>query len=225
MNNNLLNKIIKKSKIKSKCSKTIITAGESLYLNSDKKIKIEEITSEIKELFKKSFTSPEDIYKFIESKGSKVIRAKHLDKMLTLIGEKEGFLSPLKGKKALFLSLMINILSPVKIPVRFQTKEMFVFQDKPYSSYLIIHQIYHWISFLKGLPGYEDSSLDNFKSIFNNNLKISDISKMTTDEIIALKETISRDLEAINLVKEISRETVGSKNCFEKMKNGENFSV
>lgn len=206
----------------SKYSKTVITAGESLYLNTGKKNKIDKITDELKELFKDSFNSPEKVFKFIESKGTKVIKTKYIDKVLSFIGEEEGFMLPIKGIKAFILTLMINLLSDTKVPVSLHSKEMFIFQDKPYSTYLLIHQVYHWISYLKGMPGYEDSSIHQFKEVLNNDVAIEN---MSVNQIIELKETIDRDIEAIKLVKDIVKDAVSAKNCFAKIKNGESLSL
>ena len=45
------------------------------------------------------------------------------------------------------------------------------------------------------------------------------------NEILALKEAVARDIEAINFVKELSLEYVGSKKTLNKLKNGENINL
>lgn len=215
----------KRSRLKNKLVKTFFSNNATLNLTKGKDIKVKELEKEIKDLFKKSFKSSDEIINSLESKGAIVIRAPKLDKLLQYIGEKEGFLFPLFGTKAFILSMGINILSEKKINIGFETPAMFVFQDKPYSVYLLIHQVYHWLAYLKDLPGYDDETIEMFKGVFADDYNMENIDNMTIDDVLALKEVIARDLEAINMAKEISRETTGSKNCLNRIKSGENLNL
>ena len=206
-------------------SKTYLTATETLIINGKQKQSVKSISSKAKDTIKKFIDNPEAILQFIESEGTAVIRAKYIEKVLKLIGEKEGFITPIKGFKALFLSLMISILSPLKIKIGFYTPAMFIVQDRPLNIYILAHQFHHWLAYCKNMPGYEENTLNNFKNIWSSNCGEANINGLSINEILSLKEAVARDMEAINFVKEISLELVGSKKSVNKLKNGENINL
>ena len=206
-------------------SKTYLTATETLEISGNKKLSVKNITQNAKETIKKFIYDPDALLKFIESQGTTIIRANHIEKVLILIGEGEGFITPFKGFKALFLSLMINILSPLKIKIGFSTPAMFVMKNMPVNIYILAHQFHHWLAYSKNLPGYEEDTLNNFKNIWSPDFGANEINSMSINEILSLKEAVARDIEAINFVKEISLEFVGSKKSVNKLKNGENINL
>ena len=81
------------------------------------------------------------------------------------------------------------------------------------------------MAYRKKFPGYEENTMNNFKSIWNHDFGINNVNTLTIDEILSLKEAIARDIEAINFVKEISRDFIGSKNSLKKLINGESISL
>ena len=154
-----------------------------------------------------------------------VIKARHIDLILLAVGETEGFIAPIRGFKALYLIFMINLLSKTKLKYSFETKPMFVMDSLPKHFYLLAHQVHHWMAYSKGLPGYEETTTDNFKNIWSPNFGEKDIEKMSVDEILALKDAITRDIEAINFVKEISQELICSKRSLNKLKAGKSINI
>jgi len=206
-------------------SRTYLTSNVTLQINSKTKSEVENINKEAKALLKQFINDPEGLIKFIESKGTKVVRAPYIEKILALIGENEGFIYPLKGINALFLSIMVNILLPTKIGIGFKTPPLFVTKDVPLNVYLFCHQFHHWFGYIKGLSGYEERTLSNFKNIWNSDSTGNDISRLSINEVMSLKEAIARDIEAIKFVKEISRELIGSKNCSNRLKSGESLHL
>lgn len=206
-------------------SKTFITANDTLQLNSNVKLSAAQVDKTAKSIIKQYINNPDDLLKFIESKNTKVIRAKHIEKLLILIGEYESFILPLKGAKALFLIIGINLLSKTKMKLAFSTPAMFVLNDKPVNIYLMAHQFHHWLSYIKKMPGYEEETVNNYKNIWNNDFGSQDIDKMSVNEILALKDAIARDLEAINFVKELTHEYISSKASSDKLKNGQSQNI
>lgn len=215
-----------KSRIRThKKSGTYFTTNETLSIRSLDKQKAENVSITAKKVLKNFINNPEGILKFIESKGTKVIRAKHIEKVLILLGDEEGFICPKKGGRALFFSIMINILSSSKIGIGFKTPAMFVMSTGEINIYYLAHQFHHWVAYAKGLPGYEEETIDNFKNLWNPEFGSNDVSKMSIDEILSLKDAIARDVEAIKFVKEISRELIGTRNSIKRLKNGESLNL
>jgi len=206
-------------------SKTFLTANDTLQLNSGVKSSVENIGKIAKTIIKQCINNPEDLLKFIESRNTKVIRAKHIEKVLRLIGEHDSFILPLNGLKALVLIIGINLLSKTKMKLAMNTPAMFVLEDTPVNIYLIAHQFHHWMAYTEKMPGYEENTVNNFKNIWNHNYSNEDVNKMSVQEILAVKDAIARDLEAINFVKEITNEYIASKASSDKLKNGQSQSI
>ncbi|MEI7473783.1 MAG: hypothetical protein WCK67_03300 [bacterium] len=218
-------KKLKANKPLSKKAVSFLQSNENLQLNSKEKLKIDKVSFDAKKILKNFIKKPNELLKFIESKGTIVIQAKGIEKMFRLIGHEEGFIYPLTGSKALTLSIAINILAPGKIKISNKTPLMFVARKGPLSVYSLAHQFYHWVSYVKGLPGYEEETISNFKNIWSTEFNAQTAPLMNVDEILALKEAISRDMEAIQFVKEISREFIGSKKSLDKLKQGETLNI
>jgi len=206
-------------------SRTYLTRNETLQLDCKTKLKIVEINKEAKDIFKKLFKNPDDLLSFIESQGTLVIKAPHMEKVLLLLGESEGFILPMTGLRAFFLTTMINILSRKKVTAGFESPAMFAMRDLPVNVYYMAHQFHHWLSYNNGLPGYDESTSINFKTILSSDFGSDNIRSMSIDEILSLKEAISRDVEAIKFVKEISRELIGARNSATRLKNGESLNL
>ncbi len=208
-----------------KRSKTYLTANDTLKIEGIVKTKVEEINCNAKEIFAKYIDNPEEMFKFIESKGTKVIRAAHIQNALILLGENEGFLMPFSGLKALLVCILINMFSENKIKVALKTPELFVIQDGQPNVYFLAHQFHHWLAYINGLPGYEEKTVASFKNIWEPDFCSSEINKMSVSDILCLKEAIARDLEAIKFVKEVSREIIGSKESARRLKQGESLNL
>lgn len=218
-------KKIKAQKPLSKKTIAFLQSNENLQLNVREKIKIEKTTADAKKVFKHFIKKPEDLLKFIENKGTKVIRADKIEKILRLIGEEEGFIYPLTGIKALTLSIALNIVAPGKIKIGTQTPLLFAVRKGSLNVYSLAHQFYHWVSYVKGLAGYEEDTLNNFKNIWSPEFNATTAPLMGIEEIMSLKEAISRDMEAIQFVKDIAREYIGSQNSVNKLKQGQSLNL
>lgn len=207
-----------------KSNKTFFTRNETLVLSATNKQKSKETTILAKDILKKYIKEPEKLFQFIESKGTKVVILKNVDKILTFINEEEGFITPLKGWKALFLSIMINIFSSAKIPISFKTPEMFVMRNMDVNIYSLAHQFHHWLAFKKKLPGYEHETMSVFKNIWQLDNQ-NEIKRLSINSILSLKDAIERDREAIDFVKSFAREQEGSLNSLNLIKEGKKVSL
>ncbi|OGI30173.1 MAG: hypothetical protein A2287_07565 [Candidatus Melainabacteria bacterium RIFOXYA12_FULL_32_12] len=212
-------------KFSKKKSRTFLTANETLQLNTQSKSTAKEINIEAKSLFKELINKPEELFKYIESHKTLVIRAPHVEKILILIGESEGFILPLSGFRAFFLTIILSLLAPNKLKVGFNTPAMFVMRNKPANVYYLAHQFHHWLSYINELPGYDEETSINFKYILSSDYNSNNIDMMSIDDILSLKDAIARDLEAIQFVKDISRELIGQKISSNRLKNGESLNI
>ena len=161
---------------------------------------------------------------YIQKNGTKVYKINNADVILNVIKEEEGFVTELKGIKALYLNFMLQLLCNNKISIKFTTPAMFVLRDLPVDAYYMSHQFYKWFGYKMKLPGYDYQTQKNFKTTFKT-LANSDISKLSLDEIIAVKEAINRDNEAIDFVLNLCKETSASKKVLKMILKGDGARI
>ncbi len=179
----------------------------------------DEIKSEAKEIVKKYFKTPEKLIQHIRTKGVNVYRIKNAEKMLRVIGEEEGFITPKKGINALFLNIILG-----KKPF-FNTSELFVFDEKNTEIYTIARAYYKYCGYINNLPGYDYQSQAIFKKMYAKRYHSSPFSNNTIDDLYACKEALSRDMESINFAIELSREIENSKKALQKIKENKSTNI
>lgn len=209
--------ILKPKTYANSTSKTHINATSTLTLTSETEKNLEKVDAHIKTIVKKYLHAPEKLLDFVQEHGTAVYKIDNADKILEIIKEEEGFITPLKGFKAFYLNFVTGMLAQKKLHLSFESKEMFVLRDMPLNIYYMIHQFHKWYGFKENLPGYDAQTQEMFKENFEN-LKESDFTGMSIEEIIAMKEAIARDAEAVDFVIKLAKETTGAKKALNKMK-------
>lgn len=213
------------SKIRSVSSKTYITAGERMSLNSQEKLDAKEVVENAKSVFKEYLKEPQGIFDYIKEQGTPIFVIERANTVLWFVGEEEGFIPPKEGISAILLALCINIFSAQKIPVRLKTSAMFVLRGLDVSAYFLAYQLYHWMAFTKNLSGYDPKTVKNFKNIFNIDKSPMGIKNLSIEEILSLQEAIARDVEAIDMVVALAKEVSGQKKAMDKLKKDGNISI
>lgn len=210
---------------KSVSGKTHISSGAMMSLDSEEKLKVEKIIEESKEIFKNYLDNPEKVFSYIQERGTPVIKMKYSNIVLWLLNEDEGFIVPQHGFRALFLSFMIRFISGYKIKVAFNTPCVFLMRDLPISPYTLAYQLYHWLAYSNELGGYDEHTMRNFKNIWAIDKDPRKMKKLSLEEILSLREAIARDVEAIDMVKELAIEVSGQKRAMEKLKKDGDANV
>ncbi|MBQ2870891.1 hypothetical protein IJE86_04265 [bacterium] len=205
-------------------SKTIFHGAQQLILASQTEAKKQELNQKVKAIVKEKLNDPEKLLNFIQDEGTDVYRLPNVDIFLQLIGEEEGFIPRTKNLKAILLNLYVNFVAHKKIVISLRTSEMFILRPLPLDPYYMIHQFHMWYGYKLGLPGYSLRERENFKKIFKS-MKKEDISSLTISEVIALKETIARDKEAIDFVINLAKEYDSSKKLVNKIRNGQSVKL
>lgn len=109
--------------------------GCVLDLNSLAESEKQKLEEEINLILKKYEYNPEKLLEYIK-KSTKVFYLENAPEILNPIGENEGFIYPVTGAKALYLSLT------TERKLSFKTKEMFVLSPGKINKYLFI---YHFL--------------------------------------------------------------------------------
>lgn len=170
-----------------------------------------EIQNKVAQIVKKTKNNPYRLIAYIEKHGTPVYKIKNADKILALIDETEGFITPKKGLTALYLNLIIN----KKISLKFN--ECFIMRNLALDPYYTIHQFYSWYSYKSGFAGYEYEAQEKLKSIAVSKNRSQKINSLSISDILAVKEAIRRDVEALDFVINLAKNTDGAKKAFGKM--------
>lgn len=197
-------------------NKTHINASEVMTLTTQTDKVLDMLDEEVKNIVKSCQTNPENLLKYVQEHGTKVYKILHADKVLSKIGEEEGFVVPLKGLKAFYLNFMVGLLNDKALHFSFSTKEMFVLRDMEINVYYMLHQFHKWYAFKKDLPGFDEKAQALFKENLN---KMSEGKDLSVEEILALKEAIARDAQAAEFVIQLAKENDGAKSALNKIKN------
>lgn len=206
-------------------AKDILTGNDSLTIDGKHKLIKQEINNKAREILKGAINEPEILLEFIKSKGTIIVKSKHMDKILFFFGDTAGFLPPKSGINALLLSFVINLFSSVKIKPGFNTPPMFALNSEPVNIYTLAHQFHLWLSYTNRLPGFDEKTMSLFKYFWKEEQDSTDFSKLSVDEMFSLKDIIAREVEALNFVKELGREIVGSKETHKKLKDGKSVNM
>ena len=205
---------------KSSTTKHLMNSYCTLQFSAETEKKKKEINERLKVLVKKYINTPEKLIQYMKLKGYTVYKFRGADKLLAQFGEEEGFLTPLKGYKALVLNFIIGVLFEQKIKIKFKTEEMFIFNVGATEIYTIARALHKHQGYTNNLPGFDYKSQETFKKVYKIS-KLQNVSPFATcsiNDMYACKEAIARDLEAIKFTIELSVEYERSKKALNKLK-------
>lgn len=193
-------------------SKTVVSKGVTMTLNAETERNKDLVLKNVSDIIKGCNSDISKLLAFIESKGTKVIRLENADKILSVIKEEEGLITPLEGIEALYINTVTHSGFSLK------SKPMFVMRNGQIDPYYMAHQFYKWYALQMKLPGFDFMSQKIFKIYLNSDGAI--LSNLTLDEMTGLKEAIARDQEATNFALDLAKQKEGSKKVLEKMQDG-----
>lgn len=185
--------------------KTSVNSAACLVINS----KNDELRNDVEKLalkiVKKYYGDIEKTFKILNKQGIKVYRTKQAVKMLRRINERQGFLTELRGIKAVYLNFMIGLFCEKKLVFKNETSPMFVFSTSLVDTYYLASQIYRFVAYRKKMPGFEYEVQEKFKKIYYNP-SVKNFDELTAGDIFAIKEAIARDVEAVDFALKLHQE-------------------
>ncbi len=233
----ILNKIIEKVFNKGRkayevcnlsTNKHVMGGNYTLNFTTETEKKKKEINEKLKSLVIKYINTPEKLIQLMELKGLKVYKIRQADKILEKFGEEEGFLTPLKGYKALVINFIIGILYENKLRIGFSTKEMFIFKTGETEIYTIARALHKYYGYKKNLPGYDYKSQEIFKRVYkriHTNQSSPFANCNSIKDMYACKEAIARDLESINFTIQLSVEHECAKKALNKLQTTKSANI
>jgi hypothetical protein len=201
-----------KTSSKNSTSKTVLSSSVTMTLNAETEKNKELVRKNVEDIVKSCGDNPEKLLEYVKSKGTKVVKLDNADKILNVIREEEGLITPLEGLEALYINSVTGSGFSLK------SKPMFVMRNGEIDPYYMAHQFYKWYSLEMGLPGYDFMSQKIFKIYLNSDGTM--LSNLTLNEMTGLKEAINRDKEATDFALSLAKHKEGSKKVLEKMQDG-----
>lgn len=205
-----LEKYLKTSSTNS-TSKRVFSSHATVTLTAETEKNIETVKKSVSDIVKSCSNNPVKLLQYIESKGTKVVKLNNADKLLAIIKEEEGLITPLEGIEALYINIICGF------GLSFRTKPVFIMREGQIDEYFMAHQFYKWYALKAGLPGFDYLSQKIFKIFLNSDGSL--ISNLSLDEMTGLKEAVSRDREAAEFALALAREKEGAKKVMKKMKD------
>ena len=204
---------------KSSTTKRMVTSCCSLNLSAETEAKKKALHEKLKALVKKYINTPEKLIQYLKAQGVVIYKMPFAEKILTSLGEEEGFIIPLKGFKALVLNFFVGLLCEGRIKISTKTLPMMVFDKKVVEIYTIARAAYKYYGFKNEMPGYDYQSQTVFKRVYNKRKSsVSPFASCSIQDMYACKEAIARDIESINFTIELSVEYENSKKALKKLK-------
>ena len=201
-----------KSSSSNSTSKTVLSSNVTMTLTSKTEQNIELVRKNVTYIVRNCENNPEKLLKYIESKGTKIVKLDNADKILSVIKEEEGLITQLEGLEALYINAI------AKSGFSLKSKPLFIMRNGAVDPYYMLHQFYKWYSLEMKLPGFDYMSQKLFKIYLNSDTAL--LSNLNLDEMTGLKEAINRDQEATTFALEIAKAKEGSKKVLEKMQDG-----
>lgn len=200
-------------------SKKVFGLAASLELTSKTEKSKEKLENDLKAILKKYENNPNKLFEYVQKNGTMVYKIPFADKVLAVIKQEEGLICSTNGLKALYLNIILPLLSGKNPVFSCKTEPIFVLRNLPIDNYCMIQHFYKWYAMKLKMPGFDTESQENFQKFLTptNDDKIKDLS---IEEILGLKEAIARDVEAINFIVDMAKTTTGSKNALKKMTAG-----
>lgn len=205
-------------------TKSFLAEDIELNLNMEEEYKKIELEKRIKAILKENQNNPEKLLEFIQTEGTDVFKFNKADIFLKFIGEEEGFIPPLNGINALFLNLFVNFIEYKKIVFSFKSKEIFILRPLNVDVYYMIHQLYLWYAFKMGMSGYELKNRRKFKKILAT-MNDNDIANLSLDDVLDMKDAIARDVDAIDFVVNLAKESETTQKLLNKLKDGQSVKL
>lgn len=167
--------------------------GCTLDINAEAEKRIESVKDKAFELVNLYNKSTLALLDYISSKGYKVVRLGNAKKLLSLVDETPGFVCESSGLKALFL----NIISGSGLGLK--SEPMFVIEAHTPEITDFLHDFYLWLAMDMGLPGFDCKTHKLFIRYF---VKGEDalLKQIQINQMLMLKQAVSRDKEAIEFV-------------------------
>lgn len=201
-------------------SKTVVSNGATMRLAT----KTEALKKLVKDNAKKELVrflaNPEELLKNLKKSGVLIYQTKYSKVILSHIDEEEGFIVGQEGFYGLKLNILLSVFGLQPFSLSFKTKPMFILSDEPFDIFAFSEQFYKFLAHKQKLSGLDFKTQKKFSRI-NKYAPDSDTiyDNMPLNDLLALKEAVARNIEAVTFAAEFTKEFKASKKAFDNMQN------
>ena len=181
---------------------------DTFRLVAETRKQLEIVSSQARLMVKAHCKTPEALAAIIEQHGTPVYRLKGglLGGLaLFLLGFEPGFIPPTPGRRYTLLLRWLTAMDPQHPDA---SHGLFVMPKKLFTVGFLTHQLHHWLACRSGLSGYNPRSQSLYKKFWTegNGVIGDEVYDMTVEDMVALKDAINRDLEALEFLRNIVAE-------------------
>lgn len=94
--------------------------------------------------------------------------------------------------------------------IGFKTEPIFLLDEGQLDQYAMIHQFYKWYAMKINMPGFDPTAQENFRKFVDEKSYLN-LNNLSVEDIMALKEAIARDVDAIDFVQKLQNKTKEAK--------------
>lgn len=207
-------------------SKTVLSTGATMSLDSKTEALKEVIRDKAKQEILRYLKEPEKFLDYLKKNGAIIHRTKYANAILSRIDEQEGFIVGQEGFYALKLNFLLSVFALQPFSLGFKTKPMFILNDGEIDIFGFSEHFYKYLAMNFNHLGLEFKVQKKISRINKYAPDNNDIyAKIPLDELLALKEGIKINLDAVNFATELTKEYKTSKKAFDKLQNQNGTSV
>lgn len=201
-------------------SKTVISNGATMRLAAKTENLKKLVKDSAKQELSKYVQNPEELLKDLRNSGVLIYQTKYAKVILSNIDEEEGFIVGQEGFYGLKLNMLLSSFGLQPFTISFKTSPMFILSDEKFDIFLFAEQFYKFLAYKHKLSVLDFRTQKKFSRI-NKYAPDSDsvYENMPLNDLLALKEAVARNIEAVNFAAEFTKEFKASKKAFDNMKN------
>jgi len=200
---------------------------------SETRKQVTEVATVARDAIKAHCTEPAQLANFIESHQTPVFVLNHAllgNMALFSLGFEIGFIPPAEGRRYKMLKQLL--LTQAKRLGPHPAGDFALDNDLPHGVIVLTtplctlgymsHQLHHWLAFRSGMQGYCDRAQKLYKQFWQKQKGQlgQEVYKMSTEDILALKAAINRDMEALQFLRSITDEVFIPAQQARRLSNG-----
>lgn len=172
------------------------------------------LTSRAKLLVKQCNTDAEQVLDWMQDQGLPVYCIENAvlaaTAVLNTMGYQPGFIPPGQGNTYWLLLQGIGVSKADNRLAR--DNGLMVLTPKLRKIGFVAHQLFHWLAFQQGIPGYDEKAQQLFRHYFDkdNLTTLPQAMELPVEEIVALRHAVRREIDALCFVRQLSQDVLSA---------------
>ncbi len=190
-------------------NKTVLTAHESMEINSSYDEQVSRAEDEIESLIKANFNEPENLFSYIRTAGTKIYKIGSIAPILKCFKIQTGYIPVLVGIKAGVLNLFLNK------KIDFEIHDIFLTPALGEKHTTFFYKFYMWYFYKNNLL-YTDEKIANLVFELDNEDNRAKIPTLSYSEAEIVSKIVKTDMRAIKFAMAIVESITKAKELTKK---------